>query len=106
MNSPAGARQRPAPPRRVVRIAGWTLIVASPILLLAAVEAAVRWLDIQPSMEREAAVPAWLDRNILLKESRWVEMLSESPRDLRNYYRTYRWDRYLFYRLQPGLDIP
>ncbi|HEY3175092.1 MAG TPA: SGNH/GDSL hydrolase family protein [Candidatus Polarisedimenticolia bacterium] len=92
-------------PRRRVRLAGWTLIVLAPILLFGLIEGGVRLFDIQPSIDREAALPVWLDRNILVKESRWIDLLSGSPKDLRNYYLTYRWDRYLFYRLQPNLDL-
>lgn len=89
-----------------VKPVGWVVIVLFPVLVLACVEAAVRLLGIEPSVERSASVPAWLDRNILVKEQRWIELLSEHPRDMHNYYRTYRWDRHLFYRLQPDLDIP
>lgn len=96
----------PARPSRRIAVLGWSLIVLLPVLVLGGVEAVVRLLDIQPAFAGEAAVPAWLDRNILIKETRWIEMLSESPADLGNYYRTYRWDRRLFYRLQPDLDLP
>jgi len=77
-----------------------------PVLVLGGLEACARLLDIRPAGGPEAAVPAWLDRNILVKESRWIELLSGSPRDLTNYYRTYKWDRQLFYSLRPGLDLP
>ncbi len=85
---------------------GWLVILLFPVVVLAGVEVGVRVLGIEPSLDREFSVPAWLDRNILVKESRWIELLSDSPRDLRNYYRTYLWDRELFYRLRPGLDLP
>jgi len=88
------------------RILGWILIAAFPPAFLAAVEGCVRVFRISPAFERDAALPAWLDRNILVKDARWVELLSESPGDLRNYYSTYRWDRYLFYTLRPNLSIP
>ncbi len=82
------------------------LILVTPILVFGVVEAAVRLLGVEPALSRQASVPAWLDRNILVKESRWIELLSGSTQDLRNYYRTYLWDRYLFYRLRPDLDLP
>ena len=85
---------------------GWALIVLSPFILLGLVEALVRLLDLQPRVQTELAIPAWLDRNVLVKESKWIELLSSSPADLSNYYRTYRRDRYLFYRLNPDLDLP
>jgi len=85
---------------------GWALIVVFPLALMGGAEACVRVLGLQPASSPEASPPAWLDRNILVKETRWMELLSESPRDFTNYYRTYRWDRELFYRLAPGLDLP
>ena len=94
------------PSRRWTRLLGWALVVTTPVLVFGIVEAAVRLLGVEPSLSRQAAVPAWLDRNILAKESRWIELLSGSPQDLRNYYRTYLWDRYLLYKLRPGLDLP
>jgi lysophospholipase L1-like esterase len=42
----------------------------------------------------------------MMKEEEWAGMLSDVPADLANYYRTYAWDRHLFYRLRPGLDLP
>ena len=89
-----------------IRMMGWALIVLSPFILLGLVEALVRLLDLRPRVQTELAVPAWLDCNVLVKESKWIELLSSSPADLSNYYRTYRRDRYLFYRLNPGLDLP
>jgi len=91
---------------RLVRIAGWLLILFFPVLAFGLIEITVRLLDIGPVGQREAEAPAWLDRNILVKESRWMELLSGSPSDFSNYYRTYVWDRYLFYKLRPGLDLP
>jgi lysophospholipase L1-like esterase len=92
--------------RRLPRALAWCVVLLTPPAFFGAVEAAVRLLDIQPSIEREAGVPAWLDRNVLAKESEWMGLLSDAPREMRNYYRTYRWDRYLFYALQPNLDVP
>ena len=91
---------------RRLRVLGWAVIAATPILVLGALEMAARLFDLRPAGGPEAALPAWLDRNIQVKEGRWAELLSGSPRDLTNYYKTYLWDRYLFYRLAPGLDLP
>jgi lysophospholipase L1-like esterase len=88
------------------KILGWLLIVAAPPAFLLAVEGGVRLFGIRPGFERDAELPPWMDRNILVKDARWVELLSTSPRDLRNYYSTYEWDRYLFYRLKPDVAIP
>ncbi len=85
---------------------GWGLILLLPVIILGGLEACVRILDVRPAVEPTGAVPPWLDRNILLKESRWIELLAGSPRDLTNYYRTYRWDRHLLYALQPGVELP
>ncbi|HET6372593.1 MAG TPA: GDSL-type esterase/lipase family protein [Candidatus Polarisedimenticolia bacterium] len=92
--------------RRPVRLLGWMVILLVPVAVLGGIEAAVRGFGLEPSLDRPAGVPMWLDRNILVKETRWIELLSASPADLKNYYRTYRWDRDLFYRLQPNLDVP
>jgi lysophospholipase L1-like esterase len=90
---------RPASIRRI----GWALIAAIPLLVLGGIEAAARLLDLGPA--RRAEIPAWLDAGILEKEKDWVTLLSENPGDLASYYRTYRWDRDLFYRLQPDLSL-
>src|SRR5262245_37409339 len=93
------------PSRRAIHLSGWALILLTPCLALGALELAARLVGPVfggPPPE----VPAWLDRNILIKESRWIDLLSTSQRDLSNYYKTYVWDRYLFYRLRPGLDLP
>lgn len=65
----------------------------------------MRAFGISPSFERDAAIPPWLDRNILVKDARWIGMLSSAPGELKSYYATYQWDRYLFYRLRPNLSI-
>jgi len=88
------------------KILGWILIVAAPFASLLVIEGCVRLFDIRPKFERDAELPPWMDRNILVKDARWVELLSAAPRDLRNYYSTYEWDRYLFYRLRPNVAIP
>ncbi len=105
MNSTTTTARAPGAPRWL-RPAGWILIALTPPLVFGATEACLRALGVEPSLRREASVPAWLDRSVLAKEGRWIELLSGSPRDLRNYYRTYRFDRDLFYALQPGLDLP
>ncbi|HET9481218.1 MAG TPA: GDSL-type esterase/lipase family protein [Candidatus Polarisedimenticolia bacterium] len=91
--------------RRSIRVAGWSLVILLPGVLLGLIEATVRILDLEPGRGPRAAVPAWLDRNVLAKESQWIDLLAESPGDLDNYYRTYVWDRHLFYRLRPGLIV-
>lgn len=91
---------------RRVKILGWILILLTPIIIFTAVEVAVRVLDLHPRQGPEAAIPAWLDRNILVKESAWIQLLTDSPTDLSNYYKTYQWDRYLFYKLRAHLDLP
>jgi len=88
-----------------VRILGWILILAAAPALLGAAEIAARLFDLGSGSGRRAEVPAWLDRNILVKEARWMELLGEAPGDLRNYYRAYAWDRRLFYRFRPNLRI-
>lgn len=88
------------------RVLGWAVIAAFPIVVLLSLEGVIRVLGVSPRFERDAALPPWLDRNILVKDSRWVELLSSSPRELRNYYGTYEWDRFLFYRLRPNLSVP
>lgn len=90
---------------RKVRLLGWTLVAALPVALLAGAEACARLLDLSPSFQREASIPAWLDRNILVKDAKWMKVLDEAPRDLGNFYGTYLWDRYLFYRLKPGVEV-
>jgi len=85
---------------------GWAAIVLVPVIFFLGVEGAVRLFGVSPAFERDAAVPPWMDRNILVKDARWMELLSASPGDLKNYYSTYQWDRYLFYRLKPDLSIP
>lgn len=82
------------------------MILAFPILILAGMEGCVRLFDVSPPVGRTREVPAWLDRNLLAKEARWMELLSGAPRDLRNYYSTYAWDRHLFYRLRPNVAVP
>lgn len=91
---------------RVTRILGWILIALFPLVIFAAAEALTRLLDLKPPGGPRPEIPAWLDRNVLIKEEPWAGMLSDVPSDLANYYRTYAWDRYLFYRLRPGLDLP
>ena len=90
----------------VTRILGWILIALFPLVIFAAAEALTRLLDLKPPGGPRPEIPAWLDRNVLIKEEQWAGMLSDVPSDLANYYRTYAWDRYLFYRLRPGLDLP
>lgn len=90
----------------VTRILGWILIALFPPVIFAAAEALTRLLDLKPPGGPRPEIPAWLDRNVLIKEEQWAGMLSDVPSDLANYYRTYAWDRYLFYRLRPGLDLP
>jgi lysophospholipase L1-like esterase len=89
-----------------VRILGWALIFTTPLLFLLGVEGVVRILGVSPAFERDAALPAWLDRNILVKDAVWMESLSEGSRDLHDYYGTYEWDRHLFYRYRPGVTVP
>ncbi len=88
------------------RLAGWTMILMTPALFLACVEGCVRLMDLTPAPAGEGSIPAWLDRNILVKDSRWMERLSEAPGDLAAYYGTYRWDRFLFYRFRPNVEVP
>src|SRR5882724_4351917 len=88
------------------KLIGWALIAAAPALLLLGVEGCVRLFDVSPSFERDAAVPAWMDRSILVKDARWMELLSASPRELHAFYATYEWDRYLIYRIRPNVSIP
>ncbi len=88
------------------RVLGWILIALFPLVFFATVEALTRLFDLKPPGTLRPEIPAWLDRNILTKEEEWAGMLSDVPSDLTNYYRTYAWDRYLFYRLNPGLDLP
>jgi lysophospholipase L1-like esterase len=92
--------------RQRTRRLGWLLVAATPPAFFLIVEGAVRLAGIAPAFERDAALPPWLDRNILVKDARWVELLSERPRELKSYYGTYAWDRDLFYRLRPGLSVP
>lgn len=87
------------------RILGWALIALLPVLLLLGAEGIVRALGWEPPVERGLEVPAWLDRNILVKDARWMELLSDSPRELQGYYGTYLWDRHLFYRLRPNVSV-
>ncbi|HXI02872.1 MAG TPA: GDSL-type esterase/lipase family protein [Candidatus Saccharimonadales bacterium] len=35
-----------------------------------------------------------------------MKLLAGAPSDLSNYYGTYEWDRYLFYRFRPGVEVP
>lgn len=86
-----------------VRRIGWAVVVLIPLVVLGGIEGAARLLDLGPA--RRPEVPPWLDPGILAKEKDWVALLSEHPGDLASYYRTYRWDRDLFYRLQPGLAL-
>lgn len=99
------ARKPSALPARA-RVLGWIVITLFPVAVFALAEIGVRLFDIQPPGAPRAEIPAWLDRNILVKELEWAGMLSDVPADLTNYYKTYAWDRWLFYRLRPGLDLP
>ena len=90
------------PPARV-RLLGWSLILAAPVLVLASLEALARVVSLGPVARAE--VPAWLHPGILEKEKDWIRLLAARPGDLETYYRTYRWDRDLFYTLQPGLSL-
>ncbi|MFQ5702076.1 MAG: SGNH/GDSL hydrolase family protein [Acidobacteriota bacterium] len=90
---------------RLVKSVGWTLIVLTPVLVLGGIELLARMLDLHPSGGPRPEIPVWLDRNIVAKEGEWIQLLSDSPGDLANYYRTYQWDRYLFYKLRPHLDL-
>ncbi len=89
-------------PRRT-RVLGWVVIALVPLLTLAALEAGARLIGGGPT--RRPEVPAWLHPGILVKEKDWIDLLSSRPGDLASYYTTYRWDRDLFYRLQPGLSL-
>ncbi|MGH9868303.1 MAG: SGNH/GDSL hydrolase family protein [Candidatus Polarisedimenticolia bacterium] len=86
-----------------MRLLGWGLILAAPLLVLGCLEALARVASLGPAARPE--VPAWLHPGILEKEKDWIRLLSERPGDLAAYYRTYRWDRDLFYRLQPDLEL-
>jgi len=88
---------------RGARVLGWVVIALVPVLTLAALEGAARLVGTGPSQRPE--VPAWLHPGILVKEKDWIDLLSSRPGDLASYYRTYRWDKDLFYRLQPGLSL-
>ncbi len=88
-----------------VRAAGWALIVLFPLVFLLGCEAVVRLLDLRPPGGPGRAMPAWLDRNIVAKEAEWVDLLEGHPGDLSGYYSTYAWDRHLFYRVRPDLEI-
>ena len=89
-------------PRRA-RVLGWVVIAIVPLVTLAALEGAARLIGAGPSGRPE--VPAWLHPGILVKEKDWIDLLSSRPGDLASYYKTYRWDKDLFYRLQPGLSL-
>src|SRR5262245_7774145 len=103
----AAARSDPTNHRTAAR-AGWILIALTPLVVLGLLEISARLLGgrILRSIAETGGPPRWLDPDVQIKERRWAELLSSSPRDLDNYYRTYRWDRFLMYALRPGLDLP
>jgi len=91
--------------RKSVPVVGWILILAVPPVFLIGVEACSRLLGVPAAPGRSAEVPAWLDRNILVKDAEWMRLLSEAPGDLKNYYGTYAWDRRLFYKFRAGVKV-
>lgn len=90
--------------RRVVML-GRVAIVLFPILALLAVEGIARVLGLEERVSASLAIPQWIDRDQLARKI-VLEDLAGRPDDLRTFYKAYRPDRYLFYRLRPSIRIP
>ena len=79
------------------------LSVAAVVVALGVAEACARAVDLRPAPSANA-VPAWVDDRQLRREAHWIELLAKNDAVAR-YFELYQWDRFLFYRVRPGLQL-
>jgi lysophospholipase L1-like esterase len=66
-------------------------------------EFVARAIDLRPAHGSALANPAWLGDRMMLRADYRDEMAKAGV--LSRYYELYEWDRYLFYRLRPDVDV-
>jgi lysophospholipase L1-like esterase len=79
------------------------LAVVSLLVFCAGAEGLTRLVDLRPSGGTALANPAWLGGRWLLRRDYRKEMADAGI--LSRYYELYEWDRYLFYRLRPDVNL-
>ncbi len=85
------------------RLANALLAIASLLVFFGAAEALTRAVDLRPAQGGALANPPWLGDRWMLRSEYREEMAAAGL--LARYYDLYRWDRYLFYRLRPDVDL-
>ena len=79
------------------------LAAGSLVCFAGAAELVARAVDLRPAGGSAVANPAWLGDRVMLRADYREQMAKAGV--LSRYYELYEWDRYLFYRLRPGVDI-
>ena len=79
------------------------LVVGSLLFFGGAAELVTRALDLRPAGGTALANPPWLGDRVMLRKDYRDEMAKAGV--LARYYDLYEWDRFLFYRLRPDVDI-
>ncbi len=79
------------------------LAVGSLAFFAGAAELIARAVDLRPASGSALANPAWLGDRVMLRADYRDEMAKAGV--LSRYYELYEWDRYLFYRLRPDVNI-
>lgn len=85
------------------RLRNLSLSVAALVVALGLAEACARTVDLRPAPSANA-VPAWVDDRQLRREAHWIELLAKNDAVAR-YFELYQWDRFLFYRVRPRLQL-
>lgn len=76
-----------------------------PLAVLALLEVGARVLHLDERVSGALAIPQWIDSDLLARKTALRDM-HDRPDDLRMFYRAYRPDRFLFYRMKPDLAVP
>jgi lysophospholipase L1-like esterase len=80
------------------------LLAAGSLLFFAgAAELIARAVDLRPAAGSAVGNPAWLGDRVMLRADYRDEMAKAGV--LARYYELYEWDRFLFYRLRPDVDV-
>jgi lysophospholipase L1-like esterase len=79
------------------------LALASLVAFAGAAELLARAVDLRPASGGAISNPPWLGARWLLREDYRERMADEGI--LARYYDLYEWDRYLFFRLRPLVDL-
>ena len=79
------------------------LALASLAVFLGGAELATRLVDLRPAGGTALANPPWMGDRVLLRPDYRDEMAKLGI--LARYYDLYEWDRFLFYRLRPDVNI-